>query len=99
MGTWFFASATGNFVAGVISAATGSEAASSAEAAQQVVLDVYTRIGWIAVAVGVGFILVSPLVKKLMHLDTLKDDDHSLAGERELAEPAAAGIHIEDERR
>ncbi len=99
MGSWFFASATGNFVAGMIAAATGSEAASGAEAAQQVVLDVYTRIGWIAVAVGVGFVVVAPLVKKLMHLDTLKDDVHGLAGESELAEPAAAGIHIEDERR
>ena len=28
MGTWFFASATGNFVAGLIAAATGSESAS-----------------------------------------------------------------------
>ncbi len=100
MGSWFFASATGNFVAGLISAATGSEAASGEGAAQQVVLDVYSRIGWIAIAVGVGFVILSPLVKRLMHLDTLRDEgDHSLAGERELAEPAAAGMHPEDERR
>jgi POT family proton-dependent oligopeptide transporter len=44
-------------------------------------------------------IVIAPLVKKLMHLDTRKDDDHTLAGERALGEPAAAGIHIEDERR
>ena len=74
MGSWFFASATGNFVAGMIARATGSEAASGEGAAQQVVLDVYSRIGWIAVAVGVGFILLAPLIKKLMHLDTLRDD-------------------------
>jgi proton-dependent oligopeptide transporter, POT family len=73
MGTWFFASATGNFAAGLISAATGSEAASGEGAAKEVVLAVYTQIGWIAIGVGVAVLLVSPLIKKLMHLDTLKD--------------------------
>ncbi len=99
MGSWFFASATGNYVAGMIAAATGSEAASGSDAAQDVVLDVYTKIGWIAVAVGVGFLVVSPLIKKLMHIDTLKDDDHVLAGEAELAEPQAAGTRTDEERR
>ncbi len=91
MGTWFFASATGNFVAGLIAAATGSEAASGEGAGKQVVLDVYNQIGWVAIAVGVGVIVISPLIKKLMHLDTLKDD--GLAGDAELGEAAAAGIH------
>ena len=99
MGSWFFASATGNYVAGMIAAATGSEAASGSDAAQDVVLDVYSTIGWIAVAVGVGFLLISPLIKKLMHLDTLKDDDHVLAGEAELAEPQAAGTRTDGERK
>jgi len=99
MGSWFFASATGNYVAGMIAAATGSEAASGSDAAQEVVLEVYSNIGWIAVAVGVGFLLVSPLIKKLMHLETLKDDDHVLAGESELAEPQAAGINTDTERK
>ncbi|WP_223877967.1 MULTISPECIES: peptide MFS transporter [unclassified Luteimonas] len=97
MGCWFFASATGNFVAGMIAAATGSEAASGEGAAQQVVLDVYSQIGWIAIAVGVGFLVISPLIKKLMHLDTLRDDD--LAGQKELAEPIATGIDVTEERR
>jgi POT family proton-dependent oligopeptide transporter len=74
MGTWFFASATGNFVAGLIAAATGSERASGEGANAQVVLDVYQQIGYIAVGVGIAVLLVSPLVKKLMHLDTLRDD-------------------------
>jgi proton-dependent oligopeptide transporter, POT family len=73
MGTWFFASATGNFVAGLIAAATGSESASGEGAGQQTVLDVYSTIGWIAIGAGVAVILISPLIKKLMHLDTLKD--------------------------
>ncbi len=91
MGTWFFASATGNFVAGLIAAATGSEAASGEGAAKETVLAVYSQIGWIAVGVGVAVIVISPLIKRLMHLDTLRDDD-ALAGEAELAEPQAAGI-------
>ena len=36
--------------------------------------DLHETLGWIAVAVGVGFILLAPLIKKLMHLDTLRDD-------------------------
>jgi len=82
MGTWFFASATGNFAAGLIAAATGSERASGEGAGQQVVLDVYSQIGWIAVAVGVGVLVVSPLVKRLMHLDTLRDDSPAAEAER-----------------
>ncbi len=75
MGTWFFASATGNFAAGLIAAATGSEAASGEGAGKEIVLSVYSQIGWIAVAVGVGMVVISPLIKKLMHLDTLGDAD------------------------
>lgn len=73
MGTWFFASATGNFAAGLIAAATGSEKASGEGAGKALVLDVYQTIGLYAIGFGVLVILVSPLIKKLMHLDTLKD--------------------------
>ena len=92
MGAWFFASATGNFAAGLISAATGGEGAGPEK-----VLDVYSNVGWLAVGVGVVMLVISPLIKKLMHLDTLRDDD--LAGQDELAEPAAAGVDITEERR
>jgi proton-dependent oligopeptide transporter, POT family len=77
MGTWFFASATGNFAAGLIAAATGSEAASGEGAGKEIVLSVYSQIGWIAVAVGIGMVVISPLIKKLMHLDTLGDGESS----------------------
>lgn len=70
MGTWFFASATGNFAAGLISAATGAEGTGPDGA-----IGVYSTVGWLAVAVGVGMILIAPIVKRLMHLDTMKDDD------------------------
>ena len=92
MGTWFFASATGNFAAGLIAAATGSEAASGEGAAKETVLAVYSQIGWIAVGVGVAVLVISPLVKKLMHLDTLADDKLEGAAEAGL-EAHEAGIH------
>nr|WP_247713343.1 peptide MFS transporter [Qipengyuania polymorpha] len=74
MGTWFFASATGNFAAGLIAAATGGEGVGE-EAGKQVVLDVYSTVGWYAVGIGVVVMVVSPLIKRLMHLDTLRDDN------------------------
>src|SRR5690554_5459873 len=92
MGAWFFASATGNFAAGLISAATGGEGGGVER-----VMEVYSNVGWLAVGVGVAMLAVAPLVKKLMHLDTLRDDD--LAGLDELGEPAAAGIDVTRERR
>jgi len=96
MGTWFFASATGNFAAGLIAAATGAgELEGESGAAKEVVLGVYSTVGWVAVGVGVAVIIVSPLVRRLMHLDTLKDEE--LAGRAELAEPAAPGMHPERE--
>jgi proton-dependent oligopeptide transporter, POT family len=90
MGTWFFASATGNFAAGLIAAATDSGHGTGEGAAKEVVLDVYSTIGWTAVGVGVAMVVVSPLIKRLMHLDTLRDE--RMAGDDELAEPIAPGI-------
>jgi POT family proton-dependent oligopeptide transporter len=68
MGTWFFASATGNFAAGLISAATGGEGAGPEQ-----VLAVYSDVGWLAVGVGVAMLAIAPLIRRLMHLDTLRD--------------------------
>ncbi|OZA92902.1 MAG: MFS transporter [Erythrobacter sp. 34-65-8] len=96
MGTWFFASATGNFAAGLIAAATGSEAASGEGAAKETVLAVYSQIGWVAVGVGVAVIVISPVIRKMMHLDTLRDDDvgNDLAGQSEAGlEAQQAGVH------
>ena len=88
---------TGNFAAGLIAAATGSEHGTGEGAAKEVVLGVYSNIGWISVAAGVGVILISPLIKRLMHLDTLKDADHAMAGETQLAEPIAPGTRTRGE--
>ena len=69
MGTWFFASAAGNYAAGLIASAVGAE-----DAGPEAVTDVYSKVGWAAIIVGVVVILISSLVKKLMHLDTLVDE-------------------------
>ncbi|ANU06841.1 peptide MFS transporter [Paraurantiacibacter namhicola] len=94
MGTWFFASATGNFAAGLIAAATGAEGVSE-EAGKELVLSVYSTVGWYAVGIGVVVMVISPLVKKLMHLDTLVDEtvDDDLMGQAQAGiEPQEAGI-------
>ena len=100
MGMWFFASATGNFAAGLIASATGAEGVGE-EAGKEVVLGVYSTVGWVAVAVGVGVLVISPLIKKMMHLDTLKDDDvdHALAGQGAIGEQQAAGVNTSGETR
>ena len=92
MGAWFYMSAVGNFVAGKIGEATGGE---SGDMTKGAVLDIYNQIGWVAIGVGAVVLLLSPIVKKWMHLDTLRDDNagDDLAGGSEVGEPQAAGIH------
>ncbi len=108
MGTWFFASATGNFVAGLIASATGSSALEggaedmqpgSAAAVEyvQTVTDVYSTIGMVAVGAGIVTVLISPFIKRMMHLESLENVDHAMAGQSELAEPQAAGIDTSKE--
>jgi proton-dependent oligopeptide transporter, POT family len=89
MGTWFFASATGNFAAGLIAEATGGE---SGTATREGVLAVYSNVGWLGVGVGVAVLVISPWIKKLMHLDTLRND--AIAGASEIGEPVAAGMQV-----
>ncbi len=92
MGVWFFASATGNFAAGKIAEATGGDGLTE-EAGRQVVIDVYNTVGMYAVGIGIAVIIISPLVKKLMHLDTLKDDAVLEGASEAGLEAQEAGIH------
>lgn len=98
MGAWFYMTAVGNFVAGKIGEATGGE---SGEMTKEGTLTIYNTIGWWTIGIGVAVCLVSPLVKKMMHLDTLKDDvDHSLAGQQYATdEGQAAGMRPDLETR
>ena len=54
-------------------------------------LDIYELFGWVSIGAAVAVLALSPIVKRWMHLDTLRDDDR-LAGREELAEPEAAGM-------
>lgn len=97
MGTWFLSSAAGNFIAGLIASATGGGGAGGLTDAAPV-LSVYGKIGWVAIGAGVAVILVSPLIRRLMH-EGVGDTpvDRALAGQGEIGEPAAAGTHTERE--
>jgi POT family proton-dependent oligopeptide transporter len=70
MGTWFYMTAVGNFVAGKIGEATGGE---GGEMSKDLTLAIYSKIGWITIAIGVVVLLVSPVVRRWMHLETLAD--------------------------
>ncbi|MXO62950.1 peptide MFS transporter [Qipengyuania oceanensis] len=98
MGAWFYMTAVGSFVAGKIGEATGGE---SGEMTKDATLAIYTQIGWVGIAVGAVVLLLSPIVKKWMHLDTLADDNvgDDLLGSEEVGEPQAAGMHPETKPR
>ncbi len=92
MGAWFFATAGGSFVAGKIGEATGGE---SGEMTKEATLAIYDTIGWLSIGIGVLVMVLAIFVKRLMHLDTLKDDNvgDDLLGQGETGEPQAAGVH------
>jgi POT family proton-dependent oligopeptide transporter len=88
MGAWFYMTAVGNFVAGKIGEATGGH---DGEMSKQGLLDIYELFGWVSIGVAAAVLVLSPVVKRWMHLDTLRDDD-DLAGRKELGEPQAPGL-------
>ncbi|MEM7688508.1 MAG: oligopeptide:H+ symporter [Pseudomonadota bacterium] len=93
MAAFFFGTAGGNYVAGFMGSLMGE--GEGGNMTRDAALEVYWSMGLVAVGVGAVVVLVSPLVKKLMHLDTLSDDtvDDDLVGQSEVGEPQAAGIH------
>jgi POT family proton-dependent oligopeptide transporter len=93
MGAWFYMTAVGSFVAGKIGEATGGE---SGEMTQGAVLSIYNQIGWVAIGVGVVVLALSPIVKRWMHLDSLRDatPDDDLEGQSQAGmEAQEAGMH------
>jgi proton-dependent oligopeptide transporter, POT family len=70
MGGWFFATAGGQFVAGKIGEMTGGE---SGEMTKEATLAIYAQVGWITIGVAALVLVLSPIVRRWMHLDTLKD--------------------------
>ena len=72
MGIWFFASAAGNFVAGLIARATSADGINVANDTFSIdqkaaFMDVYYNVGIFAVIIGVFVLLISPLMIKRMH--------------------------------
>ncbi len=94
MAAFFFGTAGGNYVAGFMGTLMG-EGGEGGEITREGALSIYWTMGLVATGIGVLIVLLSPLVRRLMHLDTLRDDDApaDLAGQREVGEPQAPGIH------
>ncbi|MDR0780008.1 MAG: peptide MFS transporter [Pseudomonadales bacterium] len=71
MGAWFLYSGLGNYLAGVIAAMTGAETIggqlTDTAAAKATYVVVYTQVGYIAMGVALVMLLISPLIRKLMH--------------------------------
>ena len=72
MGMWFFASAAGNYVAGLIARATASDSSGVSNdvfdlTQKQSFMDVYTDVGLMAIGCGIFLAILTPVLKKLMH--------------------------------
>ncbi|WP_338467225.1 peptide MFS transporter [Novosphingobium sp. ZN18A2] len=93
MAAFFFGTAGGNYVAGFLGSIMGE--GDGGEITRQAALDVYWSMGLVAIGIGVVVVLLNPLVKRLMHVDKLTDDDvgDDLAGQEEVAEPQGPGAH------
>jgi POT family proton-dependent oligopeptide transporter len=103
MGVWFLASALAHTLAGLVAQATSGETVGGVvtdPAAQLATYaGVFSTIGWVGVGIGVVLMVISPWLKRGMHLETLgKDgpggsggDRNVMAGEAQLVDRDAAG--------
>ena len=94
MGVWFMSSALAHTLAGLIAKATSGATVGGVvvdPAAQlNTYADIFSKIGWVGVAIGVLVLMLSPWLKRAMHMDAA-EADHALAGERAIGEAAAIG--------
>ena len=72
MGAWFYMTAVGQFVAGKIGAATGAGPDGAMDKA--LTLAIYSKIGWLAIGVGVLVLFAAKRVTRWMHLELLGDE-------------------------
>jgi POT family proton-dependent oligopeptide transporter len=113
MGVWFLASALAHTLAGLVAQATSGDTVGGVVTDPQAQLatyaDVFSTIGWVGVGIGVVLMILSPWLKRGMHLETLGRDgpagdttggDHGrnvMAGEAQLVDRDAAGTHTGNE--
>lgn len=71
MGAWFLYSGLSNYLSGIIAAATGAETIggqlTDAAAAKATYAEVYSEVGYIALAVALLMLLISPGIRRMMH--------------------------------
>ncbi len=71
MGVWFLASAGAGYIAGEIARLTGARTVDgkvvNAEEALANSLEVYSNVGWLALAVAAGLLVLSPTLARSMH--------------------------------
>ncbi|NNL90087.1 MAG: MFS transporter, partial [Marinicaulis sp.] len=93
MGSWFLYSGLSNYLAGIIARGTGAETIggqlTDVAAAKATYVSVYTNVGYVAMAIGVGMLIISPLIKSWMKVDTLKGSGLAV-DEHEVEHPVAA---------
>lgn len=84
MGAWFLATAFSQYLAGVISQFTKVESVEGFPPPSETVNvygDVFYSIAGVAIASGVICILISPILKYMMHQDVVVDDDGNVIEE------------------
>ena len=77
MGAWFLYSGLSNYLAGIIARGTGAETIggqlTDVAAAKATYAEVYTNVAYVAMAIAIGMLIISPLIKWLMRLDTIAE--------------------------
>lgn len=71
MGAWFLYSGLSNYLSGEIAKMTGAETIggqlTDVAAAKATYISVYTQMGWLAIGIAAAMLLLSPIMKRLMH--------------------------------
>lgn len=86
MGAWFLYSGLSNYLAGVIARTTGAETIggqiTNVAAAKATYVTVYSKVGYVAMGIGVAMLIISPIIKSWMKADvgTVDSLDDELRG-------------------
>lgn len=84
MGSWFLYSGLSNYLAGVIARGTGAETIggqlTDIAAAKATYAEVYTNVAYVAMGIAVVMLLISPIIKSLMKMDTIAEKNVAPSG-------------------